>query len=251
MTQNGVNVSAVGGALTRAQAEQALGGRNAAYYNGMATHGLKGTVIPSSSGAEGGSLGFHVDDPRDIVVDPDIDGKNAVVLRPGTVQGSPVKKSEIAATGYDADAQLREQAHARLLQSVQDELEAEAEEARPRPAQVASPVPERQESRVSPVPEKPAGPSAPTRKIVFELGDQLGQFECYYHRIFQDGMYLVLVWDNRWQGARYTPPRGKKTSFGVLVGQERDVFTVYVGPKFTDPERDEDVLVLLIEEQRG
>lgn len=261
MTQNGVSVGVAEGALTRAQAEQALGGKNATYYDGTVTHGMKGTVIPSSSGEAGGSLGFDPHKPMAMVIDPDIDGRSAKVVQPGAVRQQQEDKQGIAPTGYDKDEKLREQAYERMMGSLQDELAAENEQPAPAPA-ASSPVPEKLPEKLA---EKlseqacqgsccsskvPGAPEAPARKIVFELGP-MGQFDCYYHRIFHDGMYLVLVWDNRWQGARYTPPQGKKDAINVVVGQERDRFTVYVGPQFTDPERNEDVLVLLIEEQRG
>ena len=289
MTANGAGVSAVPGVMSLATAhelakrgETAMGGVdnvNSEYRDGMATHKMAGTVIPSHMGAEGASAGFDSNQRRPIHVDPDVAGASFIIqpMQPGEVSGDAAPSVPVRASGYDKNVGLRQTA-ADAMRAMSAESPPTSEErveapvpyppqvnqyvAPPTPAPVpaaagqqAPPVQLREAPQV-PQPILPASAPEqasaalrqPTARIVFDMGGEVGEFDCYYHRIFRDGMCLVLVWALGFQGSRYSPPAGIKRPIRVTVGGERDKYTVFVGPRFHDEHYNEEFLVLLIDE---
>jgi len=195
------------------------------YQRGEDTgYGIKGTILPESNRTElGGSTGFDTEQPMPIIVDP---------AEPTThikMAGRP-REEEVPPVTID---------------SYNEEFEPVSAAARydtPLDTYDVPPAitPER--------PKEPVveGPKTPTNRIIFDLGEAIGEFECFYHRIFKDGVCLVLVWDNRYHGSRYNPSSKLREAINVYVGKERDCYKVLVGPRFTDDFRSEEYLVLFI-----
>jgi len=258
----GAGAKSAAGAFSQAAAEHIASqkeGKSARYVSGEeAGYPFKGTVLPSHDGDEGGSMGFNAQERQPIVIDPDINKDKAVVLQPGQVSGMKENPTAVAAKGYDEDESLRQAALDRMLSGIPASQQSPptSEETKSQPAsedllalfdKMRSLVTEPAEVSKDIVKEGSVS-EAPKCKITFELGAQFGQFDCYYHRVFRSGMYLILHWDSNWEGSRYSPASSMESAITVYVGHERERFSVYVGPQYHDSDRHEDVVILLIEE---
>lgn len=217
-------------------------------YEQASVEGIRGTVIPSANGDEGGSAGFNAHKLMPITVDPDIPGQSYVINNHSAADVGDVDKSQIPATGYDNDDSARAKAAAamrRLEQasptSESTEESAFVERLEPEQKQTPQTAPERTQNT----------PKAPTCRVVFDLGENVGTFDCHYHRVFQQGIYLVLVWDMRYTGTKFSPPTSLKRHITVIVGKEHKKMNVFIGPSFIDDEHDEEYTILLIDETRG
>ena len=243
MAQNGAEVQEVSGTVSRSEAAEH-------YSDGATSHGMPGTVLPRHVGDTGGSEGFDSQRPVAIVVDPDFAGQSKV-LQPHEMGSIRTVDSDIPKTGYTTDENMRATAAAKLVAPTSASLTPQTSV-----ENVISVVPAVKVLEPQPVaaPEVPevhhilTVPEVPQSKITFELGPQIGRFDCYYHRIFRDGMFLILTWDVNFQGSRYTPPSGLQDAITVRVGKEREEFKVFLGPQYYDDAHSEDVLILIIEE---
>jgi len=168
--------------------------------------GVKGTLIPSAEPVMrgGGSHGFSVNDKVPVIRDP----------------GTPMETVYIP--GEDDTKAEPEQA--------QEEVPA------PKPAKVAQAVPE------PALASNEEQPKAPTKRLVVDLPG-MGTLDTYYHAIFREGIQLVLVWDTRYTGQRYTPSEGM--AMMVKVGKEAEALRVTVpGIGFTHGNNEYTILLI-------
>jgi hypothetical protein len=189
-------------------------------------YGMKGTLLPRSNRTdEGGSTGFDISQPMPIIVDPDQPERHIKLPK--------VKEAEQVAEPVATASYMPET------------IEDYTEDIQPTPPNVWQ-EPHMEQPVESAIPVVKEGPKAPACRITFDLGETVGEFECFYHRIFKDGVCLVLVWDNRYHGSRYNPSSKLRDAVDVYVGKERDCYNVLIGPRFTDDFRSEEYLVLFI-----
>ena len=241
--------------------------------------GMKGTVLPASNRTDqGGSTAFDIDQPIPIIIDPDYT-QHTIIFDPAKDTLAVADGSVIPKTGFDNQDVRLEMANkmkAAIIKGVPEIPPTPVAEAvvyntevpiappstppvpqevvytEPQPILTATPMPTLGEEGVV---ELPDGKTAeyispvvkdPEVKVIFHLGEAVGDFECFYHRVFKHGVCLVLVWDNRYHGSRYTPSSSLKDVISLTVGTDR--YNVYLGPKFLDQFRDEEYWVMFIEE---
>lgn len=242
-------------------------------YKQVVQEGMRGTLLPSSTGDTGGSAGF---DPREklAVTVHDLDRGASFVVPAGMdidVKGIPVAKDREKLT-----QERRREISGALEQQVQDALK--KAESLPAPSMegvdvgipagvdlsgilaalpgVAAPLqnlrelyprdnPPQAEIQHDPALRPVVGP---TKRIVFDFGGAMGRMETYYHDIVRNGRCLVLCWDTAWTGPRYLPGFSPVESIKVIVGKEQEQFGVRsMGIQFTVPKHRLELTVLIVD----
>lgn len=244
---------------------ESLGGRDVEVlredYGDAAGQGIKGTLLPNAlPGGQGGSMGFNSAERLPIVVDPDIAGAS-YVLQPGSVKQKEGEgpRASMPAGGFDravvrqmADKAMRKaagqpQAMPGKEEPVAKKTQARRKAATPAPTAESPPM---MEPEVNPhVPEPRVSTELPQKTISFDFGPPMGTMECRYHDIFREGNRLVLVWDvGCITASKYVPAKMPETPIRVIVGREREEYTVFsLGMEFTDETTDRFYIVLLID----
>ena len=198
--------------------------------DGYASDGGRGTLIPSATDL-GGSRGFNVQGTMPMTVDPEYPTRHVFDPAEGRAGMVPLP-------GSRAPIQLNiaPQAIPQELSSIDIQPRpgtspqgASTLSASSAPAAALSQLP----TRKAPAPESlVVGP--PATKIVFDF-DRMGAMTTYYHEIVRDGDNLILVWDTRYQGPVYEPPKLDQ-ELKIQVGDRGDRMVVaLIGIAFTLP----------------
>jgi hypothetical protein len=95
---------------------------------------------------------------------------------------------------------------------------------RPAPVQQPPPQPQAQPPRVVDQSHQTVGP--PTQKVVFDFGEQVGQFPVQYHQVIRTDGGLVLVWDTRWPYGEPYSPEHLTQQFAIQVAGDPEVHLV-------------------------
>jgi hypothetical protein len=218
-------------------------------YQSAESQGIKGTLLPKAAGKSGASTGFNANALMPINVDPDFADKS-FVLQPGTVQGAD-KATKAAAFGYDKDETLRQDAHAKLRQAVQEEPTMPRKptgQPRGRPRKPAAEMTQQQPQVEGMVVRDLKQGDLPSKRIMFDFGPPFGVLEARYHTIFRESNNLVLGWDTRCLNAQKYTPSVSEHPVMVEVGQERTRYKVMsLGIGFTDQDTEMQYTVLLID----
>ena len=216
-------------------------------YKSAEEQGIKGTLLPKAAGEAGASMGFNANALMPINVDPDYPDRS-FVLQPGTVQGGDAT-TKAAAFGYNKDAALRQEAHAKLRQAVQEEPAMPRKPTgQPRGRPRKQPAETTQQVQEGVVVRDLKQGELPTKRILFDFGPPFGSIEARFHSIFREANNLVLGWDTRCLTAQKFTPSVSPTPINVEVGQERKRYQVMsLGIGFTDPDTEMQYTVLLID----
>jgi hypothetical protein len=217
-------------------------------YGSAQDQGIKGTLLPKAAGEAGASTGFNARALMPINVDPDYADKS-FVLQPGTVQGAK-PTNPVVAYGYDKNDGVRQDAHTKLRQAVQEEPTMPRKptgQPRGRPRKPAAETPQQPQVEGVVVRDLKDG-ALPTKRILFDFGPPFGSIEARFHTIFREAHLLVLGWDTRCLTANKFQPSVSKQPIEVEVGQERVRCRIMsLGLSFTDVETEMQYTVLPID----
>ena len=242
----------------RAQQQKVVDDKNAAAqtgYGDASAYGITGgTLLPRRSNDLGKSPAFDVHAPIQVNVDPEYTpGLTYVAQAVRTVE--PVEdeldEAELRAKMDQQAPALQDKPKAakkaRAPKAVPVKLAGPVESDIP---QVSIPVPEapKKARRAAPAVEEVEAHNVPKCRVAFNLGELAGKIECFYHRAFQDGVTLVLIWDSTYRGYSYTPNMALDRLTEVEIGESRKRLNVYIGPTYYDEEHEERVTVMFIQE---
>jgi hypothetical protein len=197
--------------------------------NGAVPDGLFGQPVAKPATQHGTLLGGSISPPQVHASHPATTGKakadafgvgNVGQVNPqvNVVRGHPQGGIQVQATTVGA------QGHGPLARF------------RTAPAPQASPVQVANSGIAASAPEasRPVGP--PVVKVIFDFGNQVGQFPAQYHDVIKTKGGLILAWDTRWpHGEPYSPEHlPENTQFALQVPGHTDLYlAMSTGATFT------------------